>query len=48
VARHMAVQLAGCELDGWEVIVRVTVEPPGLIGRFGTTSATARAGPVAE
>lgn len=47
VARHMAARLIGCELDGWEVIVRVTVEPAGLIGRFGAANATARAGPVA-
>jgi secretion/DNA translocation related TadE-like protein len=48
VASHMAARLAACELNGWEVIVRVTVDPPGLIGRFGAVDATARAGPVAQ
>jgi len=45
VTDRMAVRMEGCELDGWEVTVRVEASPPGLLGRFGTSRATARAGP---
>ena len=46
VAERMSAELTGCELQGWNAIVRVSARPPGLIERFGVVHATARAGPV--
>ena len=45
VTDRMVVRMEACELDGWEVTVRVEASPPGLLGRFGTSRAIARAGP---
>lgn len=45
VADRMGVRLSRCALDGWDAVVEVTATPPGLIARFGTVSARARAGP---
>ncbi len=45
VTDRMAVRMVVCELDGWEVDVEVEAAPPGLLARFGTARATARAGP---
>jgi len=46
VAERMATELTGCELDGWDAVVRVSARPPGLVERWGTVRAAARAGPV--
>lgn len=45
VTDRMAAGMVSCELRGWEVDVRVEAAPPGLLARFGTARATARAGP---
>lgn len=45
VTDRMVVRLTSCELDEWDATVRVEASPPGLLGRFGTARATARAGP---
>ena len=46
VAERMSTTLTGCELHGWEAIVRISARPSGLVERFGVANATARAGPV--
>jgi secretion/DNA translocation related TadE-like protein len=45
VARKMRVTLRSCWLDGADVRVEVTAQPPGALGTFGAASAHARAGP---
>lgn len=40
-------RLAGCQVQGWDVLIEVEADPPGPLGRFGTARAAARAGPVA-
>lgn len=48
VTDQMRVQLHSCRLHGWEALVEVTASPPDLLLGFTTTTARARAGPVAE
>jgi len=45
VTDRMTVGLVACELRGWQAIVSVEATPPGVLARFGTARATARAGP---
>ncbi len=47
VTDRMRVQLESCRLRGWEVLVEVSVQPPGWLGRLGVATAQARAGPAA-
>lgn len=46
VARRMGARLRDCQLRGRDVLVRVTLAPGGMLGRFGAVHARARAGPV--
>lgn len=48
VARHMGARLSACHLEGWDALVRVEIAPAGVLSRFGTAHARARAGPVAR
>jgi len=45
VTDRMGGRILSCELHGWEVQVRVEATPPGFLARFGTSRASARAGP---
>ena len=46
LATRTGARLASCTVDGDVVQVVAEVRPPGAIGRLGTASARARAGPV--
>lgn len=46
VTGRMGARLGTCELSGLDALVRVTVQPPGLLSEFGPAEARARAGPV--
>lgn len=48
VTDRMAVRMASCELHGWEANVRIEAAPPGVLARFGTARAAARAGPAVD
>jgi secretion/DNA translocation related TadE-like protein len=48
VADRMRVQLTACRIKGWDAEVEVAAQPPDLLIGFGTATARARAGPVAE
>ena len=45
VTDRMQVDLASCRTQGWDVLVDVTAQPPGWLGRLGAATAQARAGP---
>jgi secretion/DNA translocation related TadE-like protein len=45
VAQAQAAALQTCDLDGLDAVVRVSVTPPGRLGRWGAAEAVARAGP---
>ncbi|MGH3517928.1 MAG: Rv3654c family TadE-like protein [Haloechinothrix sp.] len=46
VAERMRARIALCQLRGWDALVEVEVEPPGLLAELGGVTARARAGPV--
>lgn len=46
VAERMRAELESCELRNWDALVRVTVEPSGVLAGFSGAAARARAGPV--
>lgn len=46
ITDRMRVRLDSCRLQGWDVLLEVSARPAGLLGRFGVTTARARAGPV--
>lgn len=46
LARRVEARLTSCAVDGDVVRVVAQVRPPGAVGRFGSASARARAGPV--
>lgn len=46
LASRTGARVASCAVDGDIVHVVAEVRPPGAIGRFGTATARARAGPV--
>lgn len=48
VTDRMRVELRACRLDGWDALVEVAAEPPGVLAEFGPAEARARAGPVDE
>ena len=45
VARAQGARLTGCRLEGLDVVVEVTVTPPGRLGLLGRARAISRAGP---
>lgn len=45
VTDRMRVQLASCQLRGWDVLVRTTAHPRNWPARLGAATAQARAGP---
>ncbi|MGH3692596.1 MAG: Rv3654c family TadE-like protein [Pseudonocardiaceae bacterium] len=47
VTDRMRVRLASCRLRDWDVLVEVSAQPPGWLGRLGVATAQARAGPAA-
>ena len=47
VTDAMTVRLVSCELHGWEASVQVEAVAPGVLARFGSARASARAGPAA-
>lgn len=46
VTDQMGVALVSCRLSGWDALVVVAAELPGVLGEFGPAVARARAGPV--
>lgn len=48
ITERMRVRLESCRVQGWDVLVQVSARPAGPVGRFGGTTARARAGPVAS
>jgi secretion/DNA translocation related TadE-like protein len=46
VAEQMGVELLSCRLSGWDALVEVVAEPPGVLDQFSHATARARAGPV--
>lgn len=46
VADGMKVGLSGCRVEQWDAFVEVQAPLPGVLARFGSTGARARAGPV--
>lgn len=46
VADRMGATLSSCELNGWDALIKVAVDPGGGIAAFGPATAKARAGPV--
>ena len=42
VTDRMRVQLVSCQLDGWDVLVQTSADPPGPLARFGAATAHAR------
>lgn len=46
VVQRMRVRLAGCRFEGWDALVEVECDLPGVLSRFGTGGGRARAGPV--
>lgn len=46
VTGRMGAALDSCELHGWDALIRVSVEPDGVLAAFGGAEAKARAGPV--
>lgn len=45
VVEQMAAELRSCRLLGWDALVEVVAVPPGVLSRFGSADARARAGP---
>jgi len=45
VTDRMRVDLVSCRIQGWDVLVEVTAQPPGWLGHLGAATAQARAGP---
>jgi len=45
VTDRMRVDLVSCRIQGWDVLVDVTAQPPGWLGHLGAATAQARAGP---
>ncbi|MPZ64573.1 MAG: hypothetical protein GEU83_03315 [Pseudonocardiaceae bacterium] len=45
ITGRMRVRLDSCRVQGWDVLVEVSARPAGPVGRFGATTARARAGP---
>lgn len=45
VAERMGGRLVSCRFAGWDVFVRVSMRPPGILAGLGATTARARAGP---
>ena len=45
ITDRMQVDLVSCRTQGWDVLVDVTAQPPGWLGRLGAATAQARAGP---
>jgi secretion/DNA translocation related TadE-like protein len=48
VTDRMRVELRGCRLAGWDALVEVAAQPPGVLAGFSPAAARARAGPVDE
>jgi secretion/DNA translocation related TadE-like protein len=48
VTDRMRVELRGCRLAGWDALVEVVAQPPGVLAGFSPADARARAGPVDE
>jgi secretion/DNA translocation related TadE-like protein len=46
VADRMKVGLTSCRVEQWDALVEVRTPLPGVLARFGSTGARARAGPV--
>ncbi len=46
VAARMGAAVRACRLSGWDVLVEVVDLPSGVLARFGSAAARARAGPV--
>lgn len=46
VAARMRVRVVSCRLSGWDALVEVAAQPPGVIAHLGAVIARARAGPV--
>ncbi|HEX2301825.1 MAG TPA: Rv3654c family TadE-like protein [Pseudonocardiaceae bacterium] len=46
VTDRMRVRLMACSVRGWDVLVRVSARPGGLVGVLGDATGQARAGPV--
>ncbi|MGH3823426.1 MAG: Rv3654c family TadE-like protein [Pseudonocardiaceae bacterium] len=45
ITDRMRVRLTSCQLRNWNVLVDVAAQPAGWLGRLGTATAQARAGP---
>lgn len=46
ITDRMRVRLDSCRVQDWDVLLEVSARPAGPLGRFGVTTARARAGPV--
>jgi secretion/DNA translocation related TadE-like protein len=47
ITDRMRVQLASCQVHGWDVVIEATAHPAGWLGTLGTATGRARAGPTA-